>query len=439
MLFKIHSLRVKIIVPLALLIVAIAGFNALYFSHHQAELIDLAFQERMKKMADIILLGTGIALGSGDLEVARATVDLVKKDRDLAFLLIFKGGVELISHGEIDIDRDTLLGLPEGETRKLGDYLVRKDRIVSRGEQLGVSLIGLRVKDREQTIAESLRITLLVSLLISGIGVGAILILSQILVVRPVLHLGRVAECIAGGDLSPQIAPYGQRDDEIGQLYASFNTMVKKLRAATEHLQEQVQARTAALQASEALLERQNRELARLNTYKSRLLSVVSHELKTPLASLDGFARLINQMFLTDAFLAQFTGAPRGVLEKVRHRIEIMAHNTSRLTRLLNDLLDFSRIDRGQGLEMHQQLVNLDDLVKETVEAYAEIGAKKGLSVRYEKESEGLWAVADGDRIVQVLDNLLNNALKFTESGEGIRVTAHYAGDYLEFRVRDSG
>lgn len=442
MTFRYNSLQVKIIAPLALLIVAIAGFNSLYFSHHQAQLIDLAFYERMKKMADIITLGTGIALGSGDLEVARATVDLLEEDRDLAFMLIFKGNVELIRHGDVDrtrLDRNTLLGLPEGETRKLGDYLVRRDRIVYKGEQLGLSLIGLRVKDREQAIAESLRITLLMSLLISAAGIGVILVLSQILVIRPVLHLGRVAERIAGGDLSPEIAPYNRRDDEIGQLYTSFNTMVEKLRAATEHLQEQVQARTAALQVSEAQLERQNRELARLNTYKSHLLSVVSHELKTPLASLDGFSRLINQMLLTDAFLEQFAGAQRETLEKVRHRIEIMAHNTSRLTHLLNDLLDFSRIDRGQGLEMNQQLVNLDRLVRETVETYAEVAAKKGLVVRYEEVSEGLWAVADGDRIVQVLDNLLNNALKFTESGEGIRVTAHYVGDYLEFQVRDSG
>lgn len=439
---RLNSLRVKIIAPLVLLIVAIAGFNSLYSAHHQAQLIDLAFYERMKKMADIITLGTGIALSSGDLDVAYATVDLVKEDRDLAFLLILKDGAEIISQGTIDrtqLDRSTLLSLPEGKTVKLGDYLVRKDLIGYKGERLGSSLIGLRVKDREQAIAESLRTTLLMSLGIAVAGIGAILVLSQILVIKPVLHLSKVAEHIAGGDMHPGISSYGQRQDEIGQLYTSFDIMVGKLCAATEHLQEEVQARTSKLQASEAKLERQNQQLERLNTYKSRLLSVVSHELKTPLASLDGFGRLINQMLLTDTFVAQFAGAHRETLEKVRYRVEIMSRNTSRLTRLLNDLLDFSRIDRGQGLEMNRQLVNLSPIARGVVEGYAELAARKGLAIQYEEAEGGLWAMADGDRMVQVLENLLNNALKFTEGGEGIRVAAQHSGEYVEFRVCDSG
>lgn len=131
---------------MTLLIVAIAAFNAIYFSHQQSSLINLAFEERLKKIADIITLGTGVSLRSGKLEVVRATVDRVEEDKDLAFLLIFdEDAVELIRHGDVhktQMDRAQFFALPEKRMQKVGDYLVRKDRIVFGDEELGFSIFG---------------------------------------------------------------------------------------------------------------------------------------------------------------------------------------------------------------------------------------------------------------------------------------------------------
>jgi signal transduction histidine kinase len=276
---------------------------------------------------------------------------------------------------------------------------------------------------------------------IIGISLGLTFFLSQTVVVNPVLLLEKAARRIASGDLRPPLPPNSVRRDEIGQLYASFSSMVEKLRQATEHLEEEIQTRTAKLQASEAQLERQNLELKGLNTYKSHLLSVVSHELKTPLTSLDGFSRTINQVFLTDDFLTQFENGAKETLEKVRHRVEVMGKNAVRLTRLVNDLLDFSRLDQGRGLEINHNLVDLLPLIEAEVEACREMGFKKALPVHFQGPTSGqsLWATADADRIGQVLNNLLSNALKFTDGGEGIRVEAGFTEDFLECRVQDSG
>ncbi len=281
---------------------------------------------------------------------------------------------------------------------------------------------------------------LILGTVVIGISLALTLVFSRSMVVKPVLNLSKVAERVAGGDLRANPEPY-PRKDEIGQLYTAFNIMVQRLREATDHLQDQIRSRTADLELSEAQLEQQNKQLERLNSYKSHLLSVVSHELKTPLASLDGFSRIINQMFLTEEFLDQTEEAQRETLEQVRKRVEIMGHNTARLIRLVDDLLDFSRIDRGQGLQMNRCEVDLDPIVQEVLESYREMGAKQGIEVSYRGPAEpnGLRAVADSDRIAQVLSNLLDNALKFTDSGDGIRVEVRVAGDDLEFQVIDSG
>ncbi len=281
---------------------------------------------------------------------------------------------------------------------------------------------------------------LILGSVVIGISLALTLVFSQSMVVKPVLNLSKMAERVAGGDLRADPQPY-PREDEIGQLYTAFDIMVHRLREATDHLRDQIRSRTADLQLSEAQLEQQNAQLERLNSYKSHLLSVVSHELKTPLASLDGFSRIINQMFLTEEFLEQTGEVQRETLEQVRKRVEIMGHNTARLIRLVDDLLDFSRIDRGQGLQMNRSEVDLDPIVQEVLESYREMGAKKGIEVSYRGPAEpnGLTAVADGDRIAQVLANLLDNALKFTDSGDGIRVEIQVAGDDLEFQVIDSG
>ena len=187
--------------------------------------------------------------------------------------------------------------------------------------------------------------------LVIGVSLVFTYLLSNRLVVKPVLHLGEAAQQVADGDLHPAIKPY-DRNDEIGRLYNSFGVMLDRLRTATENLQDEIRLRTRELERSEARLEQQNEELERLNSYKSHLLSVVSHELKTPLASLDGFGRIINQIILTGPFLEQLEPDQRDKLSQVRQRVDIMGKNTGRLIRLVNELLDFSRIDRGRGLEL---------------------------------------------------------------------------------------
>lgn len=271
------------------------------------------------------------------------------------------------------------------------------------------------------------------------------LFVTQRTIVRPILGLERAARRVADGELDRPVVGDDQDwsvvNDEIGRLYFSFGTMVDRLRSATDNLQEQIYARTAKLEISEARLEGQNAELERLNTYKSRLLSIVSHELKSPLASLDGFNRIINQIFLTDQFVDSLSEDQRGTILQVRQRVERMDRSILRLIRLVDELLDFSRIDQGKALEMHQAKTNIAPILRDVVANHAERAREKDFDIRCVGEFiEGdLWAVVDGDRLAQVFDNLLNNAVKFTDEGEGVEVEVHTREQELVISISDSG
>lgn len=281
--------------------------------------------------------------------------------------------------------------------------------------------------------------------LIVAFSLALTLFVTQRTIVSPVVELERAARRIADGELgSPTVGgdqAWTKVNDEIGRLYYAFGTMVDRLRLATNNLQEQIRARTAKLEVSEALLAEQNAELARLNTYKSRLLSIVSHELKSPLASLDGFNRIINQIFLTDQFVAALAEDQRPTVLQVRQRVERMDRSILRLIRLVDELLDFSRIDQGKGLEMHLSKTNIAPILRDGLANYAERAREKGFDLRCVGESvEGdIWVVADGDRLAQVFDNLLNNAVKFTDKGPGVEVEVATRGREIAIAISDSG
>jgi len=175
-------------------------------------------------------------------------------------------------------------------------------------------------------------------------------------------------------------------------------------------------------------LEQANAELTRLSQFKSELLSVVSHELRTPLTSIDGFTRLIHERFLTDDLLAQCNEATRPTVQRVKDRVQIIRENTSRLSRLINDLLDFSRIERGRELEMHFARVELSGVIETVMATYQAPAAEKGLTLHYAGEvplhAGALEVFGDADRLAQVLSNLVGNAVKFTPEGGVITIGA---------------
>lgn len=157
------------------------------------------------------------------------------------------------------------------------------------------------------------------------------------------------------------------------------------------------------------------REIDRM---KDDFISIVSHELRTPLTSILGFSKIIRKK-LNETILPQLSmGNPRTKrsIERILQSFDVIDAEGSRLTILINDLLDLSRLESGKALWKPEQ-VKITELVERAIATTASLFEEKGLELGSEVP-EGLPLVTgDRDRLLQVLINLLSNACKFTDSG----------------------
>jgi len=153
-------------------------------------------------------------------------------------------------------------------------------------------------------------------------------------------------------------------------------------------------------------------EQVEIERTKDEFVAMVSHELRTPLTSLKGSLGLV-------------TGGVYGPLpERAQTMLEVAVSNTDRLVRLVNDILDLHRVDAGRlQLDLREQ--DIHDLVGHATAAVAAVFAAREISLEASLPGPGdLTLVCDGDRIVQVLTNLLGNAAKFSQPRTTVTVSA---------------
>jgi signal transduction histidine kinase len=165
----------------------------------------------------------------------------------------------------------------------------------------------------------------------------------------------------------------------------------------------------------------QRHEVERL---KAEFLSVVSHELRTPLTSMRGSLGLLAG------------GAVERLSPRVHHMVAVALGSAERLTRLINDILDVERLESG-SLPLDVRPCPARDLVEAAVSEVMGIAAE--MDVRVEVQEVCGRVLVDRDRIIQTLTNLLGNAIKFSDTGGLVRVTATPTGGEVLFRVQDQG
>lgn len=225
---------------------------------------------------------------------------------------------------------------------------------------------------------------------------------------------------VQAGDLTGE-APTGKDDDEMGQLTMAVNEMVRHLRIILE----EERSMRDNLERSRSELEQANEKLKELDLMKSEFLNTVSHELRTPLTSIKAFAEILLDNVGEDP-------------ETQTEFLEIINKESDRLTRLINNLLDLSRIEAGR-MKWDREPLDLHEVVATAVTSLRGAAEKKGLQLEVDIEEE-LPTVGDRDKLIQVVTNLLGNAIKFTSEGGTVRVVASRK-DLLTGRieVQDSG
>ena len=219
--------------------------------------------------------------------------------------------------------------------------------------------------------------------------------------VQPIEQLSATALAIEGGDFSARASLSSK--DEVGVLASAFNHMASSLEGYRTEMQRRVDARTAALEASGEQLRVAKEHAEDANNQKTRFLAGMSHEIRTPMNGIIGMTEILMQSELPPV---------------VRQRIEVVHESGQVLMRLLNDILDLSKVEAGKLTLVARDFV-VRDLCEAVIRSFEPATKKKGLGLSYTIAAGTPERLrGDADRLRQILLNLIGNAIKFTEHGQ---------------------
>ncbi|MBR31647.1 MAG: hypothetical protein CMN77_10035 [Spirochaetaceae bacterium] len=189
-----------------------------------------------------------------------------------------------------------------------------------------------------------------------------------------------------------------------------------------EHLSEHLQLEVAK-QTRE--LEEQNRRLSDVTRQRTLFFQNISHELRTPLTLIFGLLESISQ------------GDYGPISEKFKRPVASMQKNARQLLRLINQLLDLSRIEAGQ-ITLHLEAVNLSRMLSEMTESYHEMARRKGINLLTSIAPE-VFTLGDPEKLEKVFYNLMSNAMKFTPAGGEVTVELQKHEQKLRVSILDTG
>jgi signal transduction histidine kinase len=208
-----------------------------------------------------------------------------------------------------------------------------------------------------------------------------------------------------------------------------LETQAEELQTQSMHLEEltvELEASNEELQTTATQAEHNARESERANRAKTDFLATMSHELRTPLNAITGYVDLLELEVHGEVNELQ-----RSSLERVRF-------NAKHLLVLINDILNFAKLEAG-SIELRPSRLALDAVLNETVELVGPLLDAKGIHFDYAVLPSETMVVGDRDRIRQVLFNLITNAIKFTGAGGTVSLSADSDNGSVHIRVRDTG
>ena len=180
----------------------------------------------------------------------------------------------------------------------------------------------------------------------------------------------------------------------------------------------------------------QEKEVDRM---KTDFISTVSHELRTPLTSVLGFASIIQEKLEEDVFplLPDDNRKTKKTIRRVKDNINIIISEAERLTTLINDVLDIAKMEAGK-LDWKEDKISIEKVIKRSLAATSALFDVKDLELIQDIEPELPQVTGDEDRLIQVLINLISNAVKFTDEGS-ITCSAKVKNNNVVVSVIDTG
>jgi len=266
------------------------------------------------------------------------------------------------------------------------------------------------------------RLWIIVSVLIGGAGaIVAFYWITQRVILSPIRQLRALANNVAEGNLD--IRSSIKTGDEYEKLSNAFNNMLDGLQAAQEKL------RQANIQLDDKIVElsERNIELFKANKIKGEFLANISHEFRTPLNAILGFAEILREK--PDTLKK----------DKGRRYTENIITAGKRLLNMINDLLDLAKTEAGK-MQLHIEKTSVSELCRALVASFSEMTRKKKIKVKLLLDEKIPGLSTDTGKVQQILYNFFSNAVKFTEQGGRIEIQAQMVDDKtVRIAVTDTG
>jgi signal transduction histidine kinase len=393
-----RSLRRKVMLLIMAATVAALALSALGLVVYDLRVYERQWTNDLVTQAEILARASAPALAFNDKQTAATDLTLMKvRPRVLAAAIYTRDGDLFATYTRPGTDAASFPAKPEADGYHIeGDQLSLYRRVVEGGEPIGTVYLRAYYRPWDRLIDY---LTILGVVMIASLAVVALLSgYLQSSVTMPILEVAAVArEVMAQRDYSLRARKIS--DDEIGALVDSFNGMLAE-----------------AGKRAEALREADQR--------KDEFLATLAHELRNPLAPLRNALEIL-----------RIAGSDPAVSERAR---SMMERQLNQMVRLVDDLLDVSRITTGK-LAIRKTVTELQAALRDAVETTRPFIEARRHELVLDIPAGPVAVEGDRTRLAQVFSNLLNNAAKYTEPGGRITLTLDKSGGDAVVVVRDTG
>ncbi|MBR9883210.1 MAG: response regulator [Oceanospirillales bacterium] len=420
MLKRTLSIRARVMVLSLLPMTLLALILGSYFTLTRVAEIRENLLERGQSMARLMSSAAEFGVLSGNRDLLRSLSSGPIANDEVADILFYDSKFRLLyrsNNFDIEVERDQLLPREFKGTWHFIQPITTRTPALQDNPEL------LQITDESETLGW---VVVLISaqptvqrqqeILLRGAGLTLICLFVTLLlanrfgrrITRPVMGLTRLIERLQRGELDARADT--SYTGELRTLASGINRLAARVQESNQQFEYRVESATRRLTQTLRHLERRNRELQteRLraddaNRAKDEFLARMSHELRTPLTSVLGFTELLGQTALDN--------------EQERY-LEIITRTSGLLLTIIDDILDFSRLE-SNAIHIESLSFDFAESLFDVIEAQSPAAAGKGLELTVDLPTDlPLRLIGDPSRLSQILNNLIGNAVKFTEHGE---------------------
>jgi|GEM_PF-5370189 len=410
------SLKAKIWIFVNVFVLSITVFTYFYFPSREYQYHFDVYNKELDYLARTISTGVSVALSDGNYQGIQAALEYAKSDSRLKFVAMVQ--VDSFNAEGLKVGDGVLFRVfPENfkispDVQSTDDVIVKRATFMS-DFMAGEVIVGFSTSEIVLNVQHLQKNILITGVFIMIISSFLSLIISTT-ITRPLKQLRDASHKIGAGNLDFNLKV--RMNDELGELVTAFDKMVRELDKSRNNIRQQKEE-----------LERANSDLHTINDEKNNLISILSHDLRSPLNQIKGLLGLIKLQY------------PPVMIE----RLDVMAQAErciERMNEMIIKILDVESLEMGR-ISLKMEKHNLESILIEVSENFRAVAAKKSINLTLDVQRFEYFIDADRHYTTLIFENLLSNAIKFSPKNSTVNVEImNGKGDgFVTVKIHDEG